>query len=106
MKKQINICKIQDIPENKGLHFEIEGFDIAVFKIKGDIFVINNLCPHQHAPILYEGSLNNYVLTCPLHGWSFDLKTGLNINGQGKVKKFNHIISEDNLLIEINTDSL
>lgn len=32
-------------------------------------------CPHQETPLV-EGMLNGDVLTCPLHLWQWDIKTG------------------------------
>jgi nitrite reductase/ring-hydroxylating ferredoxin subunit len=31
------------------------------------------VCPHQRIPVLYDGHINNGVVTCPMHGWEFDL---------------------------------
>lgn len=56
---------------------------IAIFRAGGKLFACSNICPHQHAPILHEGVLSRATqteeptVTCPLHGWTFSLKTGL-----------------------------
>jgi len=104
MKEFIKIAEVSEIPERSAKHIELDGLDIAVYKISGELFVINNLCPHQHAPVLSEGILEGYNLTCPLHGWIFDLKTGESVNGQSKVKKFVHKIEGDDIFIEVNRD--
>jgi nitrite reductase/ring-hydroxylating ferredoxin subunit len=102
VKEFVKIAKMQDIPEKEGQRFDVDGLDIVVFKINGEIFVINNLCPHQHAPVLFEGGLNGYALSCPLHGWVFDLKSGQSSNGQSKLKKYPHKLDDEDILIEIN----
>jgi nitrite reductase/ring-hydroxylating ferredoxin subunit len=104
MKQFVKIASLKDIPEKVGVHFDVDGLDIAVFKIDGEIFVLNNLCPHQHAPVLFEGGLDGYALCCPLHGWIFDLKTGQSENGQSKVTKYNFKLNGDDVFIEINND--
>ena len=48
---------------------------IALFNIEGRFFAINNVCPHRGGP-LAEGSLEGPVVTCPWHGWQFDVSTG------------------------------
>lgn len=104
MTELVKIANLIDIPEKEGVQFDVDGLNVAVFKIDGEIFVINNLCPHQHAPVLFEGGLNGYALTCPLHGWIFDLKTGQSTNGQSKVKKYPHKFEGSDIFIEINKD--
>jgi len=49
---------------------------IALFNVNGEFFAINYICPHMGGP-LGEGKLTGYVVTCPWHGWTFDVRTGL-----------------------------
>lgn len=48
---------------------------IALFKIDGQYFALDAVCPHQGGP-LAKGTISGCVLTCPWHGWQFDLRTG------------------------------
>lgn len=48
---------------------------IALFNVDGTLYAINHICPHRGGP-LGEGALNGYVVTCPWHGWTFDVRTG------------------------------
>ena len=36
---------------------------------------MENACPHAGDP-LSEGFLDGCVVTCPSHGWAFDVRTG------------------------------
>jgi len=49
--------------------------EIALFNIDGSFHAIENTCPHQGGP-LAEGWLDGPVVTCPWHGWCFDVRTG------------------------------
>ncbi|XDB00384.1 nitrite reductase small subunit NirD (plasmid) [Sulfitobacter sp. LCG007] len=50
---------------------------IAVFRTAEDeVFAIDNTCPHKGGP-LAEGIVHGHSVTCPLHNWVFDLRTGL-----------------------------
>jgi nitrite reductase/ring-hydroxylating ferredoxin subunit len=51
------------------------GFDIAVYNIDGQFYATDNICTHAHA-LLSEGWLEQGIIECPLHGGSFDVKTG------------------------------
>jgi nitrite reductase/ring-hydroxylating ferredoxin subunit len=55
--------------------FSIGRYDIAVFNIDGDLFALENACPHQGGPIA-DGSLEGSMVTCPWHAWCFDVRTG------------------------------
>jgi nitrite reductase (NADH) small subunit len=60
----------------------IDGRDIAVLQVGGEVFAIDNLCPHRGGP-LGAGDLSGYLLHCPLHAWSFDVRTGLSASNPG-----------------------
>lgn len=48
---------------------------VALANVAGRFHAIDGLCPHQGGP-LGTGSLCGQVLTCPWHGWQFDVATG------------------------------
>ena len=48
---------------------------VAVANVDGALHAIDGLCPHQGGP-LGTGELCGTVLTCPWHGWQFDVITG------------------------------
>lgn len=54
----------------------IGGTAIAVANADGTFHACTNSCPHAGGP-LGEGTLEGGELTCPYHGWSFDLKQGV-----------------------------
>jgi nitrite reductase (NADH) small subunit len=52
-----------------------KGREIALFNIQGQICALENICPHMGGP-LGEGDLEGCVVTCPWHGWEFDVRSG------------------------------
>ena len=70
------VCRVSELKENHGKRFLINDVDIAVFKVNGEVFVLNNTCPHQHTTIIYDGLIEDGCVVCPAHGWMFNLKTG------------------------------
>ncbi|MFB6160581.1 MAG: Rieske (2Fe-2S) protein [Haloferacaceae archaeon] len=77
---------------------DVAGQEVAVFNVGDDLHALPNFCPHQAAP-LCEGELTGrmvvgddgwsweYVkegeaVTCPWHGWKFDVTTGKNIKDE------------------------
>jgi nitrite reductase/ring-hydroxylating ferredoxin subunit len=43
--------------------------------VGGRLYAVADVCPHAGA-VLSEGDLEGPVLTCPLHGSQFDVRTG------------------------------
>ena len=70
------ICKVSELKENQGKRFLINDVDIAVFKVNDGIFVLGNVCPHQHTSVIFDGFVEDDCVVCPAHGWMFNLKTG------------------------------
>lgn len=48
---------------------------VAIANVDGEIFALDSVCPHAGGP-LGDGHLDGSVLTCPWHGWTFDVRTG------------------------------
>ncbi len=53
----------------------LEGTPVLLVKVHGEIFAIDNRCPHMSCGFS-GGSLDGYVIICPCHDWRFDLRTG------------------------------
>jgi nitrite reductase (NADH) small subunit len=54
----------------------VRGVDIAVFRTSaGGVFALRDRCPHRGGP-LSQGIVHGERVTCPLHEWVIDLKTG------------------------------
>ena len=70
------VCTVSELKENQGKRFLINDVDVAVFKVNDEIYVLNNVCPHQHTTIIYDGIIEDGCVVCPAHGWMFNLKTG------------------------------
>lgn len=53
----------------------VEGKTVALANIGGKFHAISNTCLHRGGP-LGQGLLEGGVVTCPWHGWQFDVTTG------------------------------
>lgn len=63
------------IKEGSGNTFVRDGHGVAVFRVDGKLFAIDDACTHEDGP-LGEGSISGLVVTCPYHDWRFDLTNG------------------------------
>lgn len=80
----IKLASIQEVPPGRSITVSIAGGEeIAIFNIAEKIYALNNSCPHMGGP-LGEGDIEECVVTCPWHGWQFDIKTGACLNMPGE----------------------
>jgi nitrite reductase/ring-hydroxylating ferredoxin subunit len=71
----IHAAKVSDVPNFGKKAVTVNGREILLINIKGQIFACENECPHQGSP-LQAGIVKDGHLSCPRHGYRFDLKTG------------------------------
>ena len=64
-----------ELRDGEGRVVEVDGRWLALFRIGDDHFAIDNACPHMAGP-LGAGTLDGCVVTCPLHYWRIDVRTG------------------------------
>ena len=75
MAKFVQVATTGEIPAGQAKIVEVDGKQIAVFNCDGTFYAIDNTCKHQGGP-LGEGELDGTVVTCPWHGWTYDVTTG------------------------------
>jgi nitrite reductase/ring-hydroxylating ferredoxin subunit len=92
------VCTFSELKENQGKRFLINDVDIAVFKVDGEIYVLNNVCPHQHTSVMYDGFIEDGCVVCPAHGWMFNLKTGKQPTGARGLDSYPVKIVDDEIL--------
>lgn len=73
--------KINTLEELVPVSIRIGDYRICVIKMEGEIYGVNNICPHAGAA-LHAGFVNKKgVITCPLHGYKFDVRNGKSADG-------------------------
>ncbi len=88
MENYVCVGSKEDLPTRGGCSVRIAGVDVALFRVGEDVIAVRNDCPHQHFSLLHEGELKNGTVACPMHGWTFDLKTGRSIIGNGTLRQY------------------
>ena len=75
MPRQV-VCKAADVPDNGLREVEVEGgLKLVVANAGGEYFGFQASCPHQEVP-LCEGVFDGATLTCHMHLWQWDVRTG------------------------------
>jgi nitrite reductase (NADH) small subunit len=71
----LRTARKDEVPAGTIREFSLEGKAIALANVGGKFYAINNTCLHRGGP-LAEGALNGSTVTCPWHGWQYDVSNG------------------------------
>ena len=64
-----------DIPAGTIQEVDVNGKALAIANVEGTFHAIDNTCLHRGGP-LGDGTLEGKIVTCPWHGWQYDVTTG------------------------------
>ena len=94
-------AKLSEIPNFGKKVVTVNGQELLLLNIKGEIFACENECPHQGSP-MHAGIVKDGHLSCPRHGYRFNLKDGSCLdNAALTLKMFPVQIQGDEILVAI-----
>ena len=76
--RYVRVAAAADVPSGSGTVVHADGRAIALFNVDGSFYAIDNTCLHRGGPV-GEGDLEGVVVTCPWHGFQYDVTTGRNV---------------------------
>jgi nitrite reductase/ring-hydroxylating ferredoxin subunit len=103
MATWVRICEASDVPAGqvRGFHVPIFSFPILIAHVDGRFLASSSICPHEDVSLL-GGDLHGEVLTCPGHGYDFDLATGRCAHDAGlRLRRFPVRLDGGALYVEI-----
>lgn len=75
MPNWIRVATVSECPPGEAREFVVQDRIVALFQVDGRFYALDGICPHQGGP-LGRGKLCGGIVTCPWHGWQFDVVTG------------------------------
>jgi nitrite reductase/ring-hydroxylating ferredoxin subunit len=75
MPDYVRVARRDEIPPQTARCVEAKGKRIALVNLGGEIFAVDDRCPHADAS-LGEGEVTGEEIICPLHFASFEVRTG------------------------------
>ena len=96
----VKAAKKSDIQAGASKVVDVGGQKVAVFNAAGGFYAISNNCAHRGGP-LGEGDLDGTTVTCPWHGWSYNVTTGAATQQAASVKSYPVKIEGEDILVEI-----
>ena len=76
MSNWIDAAAESDVPQEDVTAVIVDGREIALYGVEGEVFATDNICTHGHAR-LCEGFLEGHEIECPLHQGRFDVRSGV-----------------------------
>lgn len=99
--QQFKVAEPDEIGDGASKIVTVAGRGIAVFRIKDQYFAIQNNCLHRGGP-LGEGEVRNYEVTCPWHGWKYNLIDGsFSLIPTLKVKSYAVKVGPEGVFVEV-----
>lgn len=78
MSEFYTVAEVAAIPPGTGTVVHAGGRAIALFNVGGVFYALDNTCLHRGGPV-GEGDLEDVIVTCPWHGFQYDVTTGRNV---------------------------
>ncbi len=96
----ITLISVNEILENKLTTKNTAGRSFIIYKSDDNIKVYDRQCPHLGNRL--PTNIDDHILTCKVHKWSFDLKTGLCIGKATRnLREYNSRINNEMLEVEV-----
>ena len=107
--KSVTVCTSEELKPGDRKIVVIDGVEIAMVNVEGQLYAFRNRCPHQGVEMVYgpiTGAMlpsdpgefiygcDNQIVRCPLHGWEFDMKTGKSLFNPERVSIGSYEIQE------------
>jgi nitrite reductase/ring-hydroxylating ferredoxin subunit len=98
---KVKVANVADVVDGAGLQVDAGGKPLALFKVAGKIYAIDNTCLHRGGP-LAEGMLQDKSVACPWHGWRFDVTTGQGLtNPAAKLATYEVLVEGADVFVNI-----
>lgn len=101
MARFVKVAKLADLPPGTAREFQADGKLVALFNVEGTVYCLDNTCLHRGGP-LGQGVLEEKIITCPWHGWQYDVTTGaVAMNPSIKTKQYGVKVEGDDIHVDV-----
>ena len=102
MAKWIDIGILSEFPDREKRVVRAEQESLVICHVDGDLQAVQNVCPHAGMPI-GEGELIGCILTCPFHGYAYNVKTGKNVDFEDDIplQRIPVKVESDRVLVDV-----
>jgi nitrite reductase/ring-hydroxylating ferredoxin subunit len=72
---EVRAASLAEVPPGRGKLTEVNGTRVVLARVGERVYACADTCSHRGGP-LSEGKLSGARLTCPWHGWMYDVRSG------------------------------
>ena len=99
MAEFVPVADASEIPPGASKVVVVAGHIVALFNVDGTFYGLSNTCLHRGGPV-GEGELDGDVVTCPMHGWQYDVRSGENLaNPFARLKQYSVKVEGGRVLV-------
>lgn len=99
--REVRVARVAEVPEGERKLVDVEGMSIGIFHHKGDWYALSNSCLHRGGPVC-TGPLEGDVLTCPWHGYQYELTNGvLLLDSSAKLEMYPVVVRDGEIYLHI-----
>lgn len=97
----VPVCRKEEVAPGGFRCVEVQGQKLLLYNVAGSFYATSATCAHLGGP-LNEGLYEEGVVTCPWHGWQFDVRTGESIYDPGRsLAVYPVTVVGDDVLLEV-----
>jgi len=101
MSQWVPVANIAECPPGTSLERVAGDYVLALYNVDGTFHALDGVCPHQGGP-LGKGKLTGCIVTCPWHGWQFDVRDGRHqLNSRFAQPRFAVRVENEMILVEL-----
>lgn len=101
---RVRIAAVSEVPPGSSRELVANDRIVALYNVDGTFHALDGVCPHAGGP-LGQGQLEGHVVTCPWHGWQFDVTSGQHCLSAGIVHpSFPVTVEADEIFVELPDD--
>src|SRR5687768_5832571 len=95
----VPVGRVDEFVSGQGKMVTVGGRHVALFRLGAEFFALDNMCLHRGGP-LCDGLVAQGVVTCPWHGWSYQIRTGVMVQDP-RVGVSNHDVRIDDDVVSV-----
>ena len=101
----VTFCATDEIPVGSREVFDLDRMSIVLFNVDGAYYAVEDMCSHEEYE-LHDGDLDGFVLKCPKHGATFDIRNGdfLSAPAYFPIKSFPVRVEDGNVQVGLDLD--
>ncbi|MCC6457208.1 MAG: Rieske 2Fe-2S domain-containing protein [Caldilineaceae bacterium] len=99
--RRVAVATVGEIPDGQRKIVQVDNLSIGVFHHEGAWYAVRNSCVHQGGPVA-TGLLEGDVLTCPWHGYRYDLRSGICLaDPDAELDRYPVTVAEDTIYLDV-----